>query len=35
LPEVADAASPLPVQEEALVELHVRVDACPVLIVVG
>jgi hypothetical protein len=35
LPEVADAASPFPVQEEALVELQVKVELCPGLIFVG
>jgi len=35
VPEAPDAVKPLPVQEEALVELQVRVDACPGLIFVG
>src|SRR5215831_10742568 len=34
-PETPDAVNPPPVQEEALVELDIRVEACPGLIFVG
>ena len=34
-PEPPAAVKPPPVQEEALVELHVRVEACPGVIFVG
>jgi hypothetical protein len=34
-PDVPDAVKPPPVQDEALVELHERVDECPAVTDVG